>query len=122
MSDKPPIGVLVQVVSDGTDGREIGWGSNLPEQLETRLDDIRRAIEAGARAVALSLDIRHDTPDWRMQQVTASFGITLTAEAGVLVSKASAGATFEVSITFDRRNGHEPAGQGEHRDEHAGPD
>ena len=34
--------------------------------------------------------------------MSASFGITLTAEAGVIVSKASAGATFEVSVTFTR--------------------
>ena len=35
-------------------------------------------------------------------EVSAKFGITLTAEAGVIVSKASAGATFEISVKFTR--------------------
>ena len=39
---------------------------------------------------------------WRLGEVSASFGITLTAEAGVIVSKASAAATFEVSVKFTR--------------------
>jgi len=34
--------------------------------------------------------------------VSASFGITLAAEAGVLLSKASTEATFDVTITFQR--------------------
>ena len=32
---------------------------------------------------------------WQVKEVSASFGITLAAEAGVLLSKASAEATFE---------------------------
>ena len=37
-----------------------------------------------------------------IKEVAASFGITLTAEAGVILSKASAEATFEVTVTFAR--------------------
>jgi hypothetical protein len=94
--------VLVQVVPDAAAGREIGWGSSVAEQLEGRLDDIRRAIESGANAVSASLVSLPDALQWQLQEVSASFGITLTAEAGVLLSKASAGATFEVSITYRR--------------------
>ena len=94
--------VLVQVLPDAVAGREIGWGTNVAEQLESRLDDIRRAIAAGATAVARSLDSLSGAPDWQLDSVSASFGITLTAEAGALVSKASAGATFEVTVTYKR--------------------
>jgi hypothetical protein len=52
--------------------------------------------------VAKSLQSLAAPEGWRLGEVSASFGITLTAEAGVIVSKASAGATFEVSVTFTR--------------------
>lgn len=94
--------VLVQVVPEAAAGREIGWGSSVAEQLEARLDDIRRAIESGANAVAGGLVSLPDAPRWHLQEVSASFGITLTTEAGVLLSKASAGATFEVAVKYQR--------------------
>lgn len=94
-----PDNVLVQVVSvDGN--REISWSSSVSDQLSDRLDDIHRAIVAGAAAIADSI---HDLPHpehWKLGEVSASFGVTLTAEAGVILSKASAGATFEVQVTF----------------------
>jgi Trypsin-co-occurring domain 1 len=90
--------VLVQVVVE--EGREIGWGSNLAERLDERLDDIRRAMVSGARAVSASLDGLPKTEGWKLGEVSASFGVTLTAEAGVVLSKASAGATFDVTLTY----------------------
>ena len=94
--------VLVQVLPRAEAGREIGFGSTFAEQLDRRLDDIRAAIAAGARTIAGSLDGLPRAQDWRLSEVSASFGITLTAEAGVLVTKTSAGATFEVSVTYSR--------------------
>jgi hypothetical protein len=93
--------VLVQVV-DVQAGREIGWGASLAEDLGKRLDDIRAAIAAGATAVAGSLGGLPSAQGWQLGEVSASFGVTLTAEAGVLLSKASTGATFEVQVTFQR--------------------
>lgn len=93
--------VLVQVV-DVQAGREIGWGTNLAEELGKRLDDIRTAITAGATTVANSLGGLPSTQGWTLGELSASFGVTLTAEAGVLLSRASAEATFEVKITFQR--------------------
>jgi hypothetical protein len=96
--------VLVQVVPGAAAGREIGWGTNVAERLDSRLDDIRRAIASGATAVAESLGTLPGATGWQLDNVTASFGITLTAEAGALLSKASAGATFDVTVTYK----HEP--------------
>jgi hypothetical protein len=56
----------------------------------------------GAKAVADSLEGLPGTKGWRLGEVSASFGIPLTAEAGVILSKASAGATFEVTILYKR--------------------
>jgi hypothetical protein len=93
--------VLVQVVPV-EEGREIGWGASVAEQLGDRLEDIRRAITAGAKAVADSLAGLPGAQGWRLGEVEASFGVTLTAEAGVILSKASAAATFEVKVLYQR--------------------
>ena len=102
MADIPEEPVLVQVV-DVQEGREIAWGANAATRLTDRLDDIRGAVAAGTRAVAAGLTDLPATEQWHVNQVSTTFGITLTAEAGVLLSKAGAEATFEVTVTFQRR-------------------
>jgi hypothetical protein len=98
-----PEQVWVQVIDvNVAAGREITFGKNLAEGLANRQNDIRGAIEAGSQTVANSIESLPSPTGWRLGEVSASFGITLTAEAGVIVSKASAGATFEVSVTFTR--------------------
>jgi len=93
--------ILVQVIPVEASG-EISWSSSVTDQLEQRLDDIRRAIAAGAQAVAGSLPDLPSADNWTLGAVEASFAITLTAEAGVILSKASAGATFEVKVVYKR--------------------
>ncbi|RSM90546.1 hypothetical protein DMH04_03510 [Kibdelosporangium aridum] len=94
--------VLVQVV-DVADGREIGWGSNAANKLGDRMDDVRKAIVAGTRAIANGLPDLVVAENWEVGEVSATFGVTLTAEAGVLLSRAGAEATFEVTVTFQRK-------------------
>jgi hypothetical protein len=101
MSDSGFNGVLVAVVDVRSEG-EIGWGSGVAQQLQDRLDDVRQAIVSGSQAVAGSLPALPSAADWSLSKVSASFGITLAAEAGVILSKASAEATFEVAIEFTR--------------------
>jgi hypothetical protein len=101
MANEMPEKILVQVVPLEATG-EISWGSGVTDQLERRLDDIRGAIAAGAKAVAGSLGSLPAAKGWRLGEVEASFAITLTAEAGVILSKASAGATFEVKVLYTR--------------------
>jgi hypothetical protein len=102
-----PHEVLVQVVPV-EESREIGWGSSVAEQLGTRLEDIRNAIAAGAGAVAGSLGNLPSAQGWSLEEVSASFGVMLTAQAGVILSKATAGATFEVKVLFKRTGGEDP--------------
>ena len=92
--------VLIQVVAE--QGREIGWGRNRAERLEDRAEDIRAGVTSAARMVTDSITTLPQPEAWSLGEVTASFGITLTAEAGVLISKVAAGATFEVTLTFKR--------------------
>jgi hypothetical protein len=93
--------VLVQVF-DVAGTRELSRLRAVPDVLQERLDDIRDGIRAGAQAVVASLDGVPESNQWRLHEVSASFGLTLTAESGVIVSKASAGATFEVVLTYQR--------------------
>jgi hypothetical protein len=90
--------VLVQVVDET--GREIGWGSEDSERLDARFDDIRRGVASAAGAVAASITGLPQAPGWTLTELATSFGLTLTADAGVIVSKDSAGATFEVTLTY----------------------
>jgi Trypsin-co-occurring domain 1 len=101
MSDDVADIVFVPVV-EITTGREIGWNTNVSEMLRSRLSDIKAAISAGAESVASSLTSLPTAETWQVKEVSASFGITLAAEAGVLLSKASTEATFDVTITFQR--------------------
>jgi hypothetical protein len=103
MAGAEPEQVWVQVIDvDLAEDREITFGKNLAEELSRREDDIRKAIEAGSKSVANSLKSLPSPEGWQLGQVSASFGITLTAEAGAILTKASAGATLEVSVTFTR--------------------
>lgn len=94
--------ILVQVTTDAGDPRQIRWDLNVAERLEGRIDDIKASIAAAASAIADSLPERVDSAGWKAKEVSASFGISLTAGAGAIVSKAEAGATFEVSVSFIR--------------------
>ena len=93
--------VLVQVVQVD-EGREIGWGESTAEQLRNRLEDIRLAVKEGAKAVAGSLEGLPGAKGWQLGEVSAKFGLTLTVQAGVILSSASTGATFEVTVIFKR--------------------
>ena len=101
MTESSPGRVLVQVVPV-EDGREISWGSNKVQNLADRLADIKAAIASGAAAVADSLGALPRTPGWQVSEVSGSFGLSLAAEAGVILTKASAQTTFEVTVTFER--------------------
>jgi Trypsin-co-occurring domain 1 len=100
MSEPGSVGeVLVQVLPVD-DSREIGWGSSRVAVFRDRLADVREAVVSGAGAVADSLDGLPSAEGWRLHEVSGSFGISLTAEGGVILTKATAGTTFEITVTF----------------------
>jgi hypothetical protein len=111
MAESSSSEVYVQVV-ELDPGRAIGWGSSVSQQLRERVADIETGIVAASETVARSLGSLASVEGWELDEVSASFGVTLAAEAGVIVSKASAGATFDVSLGFKRvpsRDGRSPA-------------
>jgi Trypsin-co-occurring domain 1 len=95
--------ILVQVVPT-QGGRQISWGSGKAELLAARVSDLRAAIESGVSSLSESIPSLTSPAGWQLSEFKGTFGITLAAEAGVILSKASAEAAFDVEITFKRRD------------------
>ncbi|MBX7268129.1 hypothetical protein KIF24_20200 [Micromonospora sp. Llam7] len=92
---------VMVLVYDLDSGRRIS-GARLPERLADRADDIRKGIQAGVGTVLEGIRGLPRDSRWAADEVSVSFALTLEAEAGVLLSKASAAATLEVSVVFRR--------------------
>jgi Trypsin-co-occurring domain 1 len=108
MAETSPGRVLVQVVPV-ENGREISWGSNKVQNLADRLEDIKNAIASGAAAVADSLEALPRKSGWQVKEVSGAFGLSLAAEAGVILTRVSAETTFEVTVTFERKEHSSPS-------------
>jgi hypothetical protein len=96
-----PDEILVKVV-DIRDGREIAWGGGATERLVERAADVQHAVAEGVRAVSSGLHDLATAEGWQIDEVKASFGVGLVAETGVVLTKVSGEATFEVAVTFRR--------------------
>lgn len=96
-------GVRVETVElDAAGTRQIGPRHRTTALLQDRRDDIEAAVGEACAIVqdsAVKVEARHG---WRVSSLEAKFGIVLGAEAGVIVSKASAEASLEVTVTIER--------------------
>jgi hypothetical protein len=97
----PAESTLIKVI-EVSSGREIAWGGGATEQLRGRIADVKQAVADGVQAVAAGLHDLTTVDGWEIGEVTASFGVGLIAETGVVLTKVSGEATFEVSVTFRR--------------------
>ncbi|MEV0184707.1 CU044_2847 family protein [Streptomyces sp. NPDC050625] len=70
--------------------------------LAERSAELREAIVSASAIAQDSLAEIEPRNGWRVSSVQVVFGVTLAAEAGVILSKASAEASFEVTLTVDR--------------------
>src|SRR5690349_8934254 len=94
----------VDVDSSGT--RQIKQRTRTTALLRERAGDIDSAIQEASsivqRSVAKAEGSGEGKGDWQMKSVEVKFGLVLTAEAGVILSRASAEASFEVTLTIER--------------------
>jgi hypothetical protein len=98
--------VRVEVVPLERGGeRQISRRERVTELLRERATDIEAAIAEAARiaGTALTRSDGDGAGGWRVSSLEATFGVTLTTEAGVIVGKASAEASFEITLTVQRR-------------------
>ena len=98
-----PDRVRVETVAiDASGNRQISARNRTTQLLRERREDVEAAVHEATVILKDSVAKVEDSGGWRMKSLEAKFGITLTAEAGVLVSRASAEASFEVTVTIER--------------------
>jgi hypothetical protein len=90
----------VEIDSSGT--RQIKQRSRTTALLRDRADDIESAVQEASAIVQASVAKVQDKNGWRMKNIEVKFGLVLAAEAGVVLSRASAEASFEVTLTIER--------------------
>lgn len=88
--------VLVEVIA--TSDRQIRNKPKINEALADRQGEILAAL-AQTQALLQSVQTSQVNGGPRVSEIQASFGISLKAEAGVFVGKASAEATFDIQMT-----------------------
>jgi hypothetical protein len=86
----------------GGGGRQIGRRGGTTAPLADRGPEIEAAIVQASAIAQQSLAQVPARDGWRVSTMEVSFGLTLAAEAGVVLSKASAEASFEVTLTIER--------------------
>jgi len=95
--------VRVEVVElDSFGRRQIGQRSRTTALLRDKADDIESAVREASAIVQGSVAKVQDKDGWKMKSVEVKFGLVFTAEAGVVLSRASAEASFEVTLTIER--------------------
>jgi hypothetical protein len=96
--------VLVETVQlDASGGRQISSRTRTTSLLQDRRADIEAAVsEATAIIQDSAAKIESDKEAWKVKTIEAKFGLILAAEAGVIISKMSAEASIEITVTIER--------------------
>lgn len=96
------VNVQVETVSfDSAADRQIGPRTRTTAMLQDRRDDIEAAVIEASSVIQDAVAKVENKAGWRVKRLEAKFGIVLSAEAGVILSRASAEASFEVTITVE---------------------
>lgn len=92
--------VLIEAVRP-TPGRQIGPRAHQLVSLAEHREVLQHAIREGIQAAAVAFE-QPAAGDWKVSSVEITFGVSLTTEAGVIISKVAGEASFEVSATISR--------------------
>lgn len=90
---------------DAAGNRQIASRTRTTSALGERATEIEEAIVQASVIAQQSLDQVPQRDGWQVRSLDVTFGLTLAAEAGVILSKASAEASFEVTLTVERTPG-----------------
>jgi hypothetical protein len=83
-------------------GRQIASKAKVAELLSDRRDDIQAAVTEAADVVTDSITKAPEKDGWRVTRVEANFGIKLKADAGVILTRVGAEASFDVKIIVEK--------------------
>ena len=87
---------------DPSGNRQIGARVRTSALLNERRDDIEAAVAEASSIIQDSVTKVGEKAGWHVKSLEAKFGLVLTAEAGVIISRASAEASFEVTVRVER--------------------
>ncbi|AGP59666.1 CU044_2847 family protein [Streptomyces rapamycinicus] len=90
------------VALDDAGNRQIAGRTRTTASLGERAPEIEEAIVQASAIAQQSLAQVPQQDGWRITSLDVTFGLTLAAEAGVILTKASAEASFEVTLTVER--------------------
>ncbi|MEV0743450.1 CU044_2847 family protein [Streptomyces sp. NPDC050549] len=95
--------VRVETVAvDAAGSRQISSRTRSSSALSDRAEELEQAIVQASDIAQQSLTRVGRRDGWQVSSMAVTFGLTLAAEAGVILSKASAEASFEVTLTVER--------------------
>ncbi|MFF3541566.1 CU044_2847 family protein [Streptomyces platensis] len=105
MEEAAPQVRVETVALDAQGSRQIASRQRTSSTLNARAGELQEAIVQAAAIAQQSLSEVPQRNGWSVSSMEVVFGLTLGAEAGVILSKASAEASFEVTLTVDRSTG-----------------
>jgi hypothetical protein len=94
--------ILLEVRPVGSSG-ELASRTAVPEDFNTRADEIARSITEVIDHLRTGLGKlleQKDDSGWRVASIEIEFGISVQAETGVIIAKATAGATFAARLVL----------------------
>lgn len=95
--------VRVEMVElDASANRQIRGRTRATAELGARREEVKAAIVQASEIAQEAVKSLVEPPGWKISSLELAFGLTLAAEASVIVSKASAEASFEVTLTVER--------------------
>ena len=94
--------ILLEVRPQSVSG-DLGPGIAVPESFAQRAGEVADSIAEIASQFRSRLKnklIRPSNSDWDMDTIELTFGITVQAEAGVIIARATSSATFSAKLTL----------------------
>ena len=101
-SGKRSLEILLEVRPQLVSG-DLAPGIAVPESFAQRADEVADSIAEIASQFRSRLEKKLNRPsssDWDMDAIELMFGITVQAEAGVIIARATSGATFSAKLTL----------------------
>lgn len=95
--------VRVEIVETDAGGRQIAQRQRVSQALSKRRADIEAAVGEAIEVLSASVEKAPDKAGWGVSSVEGTFGISLTTDASVIVSKLSAQASLQVKIVMEPR-------------------
>jgi hypothetical protein len=97
--------IRIEVVqATGVYGQDLA-GPPVPELFSARASELADSVAEVATQFRARIEdaiSKEEAGGWRLGQVEIAFGLQAEAGAGVLIAKASAGATFTATLTWTR--------------------